>query len=64
MGYRQLKAPACRADRARGKERERLVELLLSELPKLDPFEGFSGRAVWLAKLLARLKWLDAGKFS
>jgi len=64
MDYRQLKALARRADRVKGKERELLVELLLYELPKLDPFEGFSEGAIWLAKLLARLKWFDADQFS
>jgi len=64
MNYRQLKALARRADRARGKEREQLVEALLKALPELDPFEGFSEQAVWLAKLLARLKRFDVDQFS
>jgi len=64
MNYRQLKALARRADCTKGKERERLVEALLKTLPTLDPFEGFSKEAVWLAKLLARLKWFDAEEFS
>ena len=62
--YRQLKALARRADCTRGKERERLVEALLEALPGLDPFEGFSEQAVWLAKFLARLKWFDSEEFS
>jgi len=49
MNYRKLKAIARRADRAQGEKRKRLVERLIKELPKLDPFEGFSGGAVWLA---------------
>jgi hypothetical protein len=62
--YRQLKALAKRADCAKGKERKRLVETLLKALPTLDPFEGFSEQAIWLAKFLARLKWFDAEEFS
>jgi hypothetical protein len=62
--YRQLKALARRADRARGEERNRLVEELVRELPKLDPFEGFSEDTIWLAKLVARLKWVDFDEFS
>jgi len=46
MGYQQLMALARRADRAKGRERERLVEALLEALPRLDPFEGFSEQAV------------------
>lgn len=64
MNYRQLKALARRADRARGEKRKRLVEKLIRELPKLDPFEGFSEETVWLAKLIARVKWADFSKFS
>lgn len=64
MNYQQLKELARRADRARGRERERLVEALLLELPGLDPFEGFSEQAVWLARLLARLRWFDASQHS
>jgi hypothetical protein len=64
MNYRQLKALARRADCARGKERERLVEALLKALPELDPFEGFSEEEIWLAKFLARLKWFDASQLS
>ena len=36
MNYPELKALARRADRARGEERERLVEKLIGELPKLE----------------------------
>lgn len=57
MSYPELKAPARRADRAKGEKRKRLVEKLIQELPKLDPFENFSEGAVWFAKLVARLKW-------
>lgn len=42
--YLELKELTRRADRARGEERKRLVEKLMRELPKLDPFEGFSER--------------------
>jgi len=38
MNHSQLKALARRADLARGEERRRLVEELIRELPKLDPF--------------------------
>ena len=41
MNYRELKALARRADRAKCGERKRLVGWLIRELPKLDPFEGF-----------------------
>jgi hypothetical protein len=64
MKYRQLKALARRADRARGKERKRLVEALHKELPGLNPFEGFSEEFIWFVKLLARLKWFEAEEFS
>ena len=64
MKYQRLKNLARRADRAKGKEREQLVEVLLKALPSLDPFEGFSAQAIWLAKFLARLKWFDAEEFS
>ncbi len=57
MNYHELKKLACRADRARGEARKRLVEKLIRELPKHDPFESFSEGAVWLAKMLARVKW-------
>lgn len=63
MNYRQLKALACRADRARGKERRRLVERLIRELPKLDPVEGISEDTIWLAKLIARVKWVNFSEF-
>jgi len=62
--YKQLKALARHADRAWGGERKRLVEGLIRELPKLDPFEGFSEGAVWLAKLIARVKQLDGSDHS
>ena len=64
MNYRKLKALARRADRARGEERRRLVENLIKELPKLDLFEGYDEFTIWLAKLLVRMKWFDASKFS
>lgn len=64
MNYHQLKALARRADRARGEKRRRLVEKLIRELPKLDPFEEFSEGAVRLAKFLARVKLFDASEFS
>lgn len=47
-----------------GARREKLVEILIREFPRLDPFEGFSGGAIWLARLLARLKWFRAESFS
>lgn len=37
--------------------RGRLVEKLIKELPKLDPFEGFSKDTIWSAKLIARVKF-------
>lgn len=61
---KQLKALARRADRARGEERNWLVEGLIRELPKLDPFEGCDEFTIWLAKLIARMKWGDADGFS
>ena len=64
MNYRQLKALARRADRARGEERKRLVERLMRELPKLDPFEGMNEFTVWLLKLVARLKWVDSERWN
>ena len=64
MNYRELKALARRADHARGEERKRLVERLIRELPKLDPFEGFSEETVGLAKLIARAKWLDSKQWN
>ena len=62
--YRELKALARRADKARGDERKRLVEKLIRELPKLDPFEGCDEFTVWLAKLVARVRWADFNGFS
>jgi len=64
VSYEELKKLAKRADRARGEERKRLVEKLIRELPKLDPYEGFSEGAIWLAKLVARVKWADANELS
>lgn len=64
MNYRELKALAGCADRARGEKRKRLVEKLIRELPKLDPFEGYDEFTVWLAKLVAKMKWLNVGIFS
>ncbi|MBA7501629.1 hypothetical protein ES706_00202 [subsurface metagenome] len=60
MNYRELKALARRADPARDKERKRLVEKLIRELPKLGPFKGFSEGTIWFAKLVARVKWINA----
>lgn len=60
MNYHQLKDLARRADRAKGKERKLLVGKLIRELPKMDPFEGFSEETVWFAKFLARVKWVEA----
>lgn len=57
MNYCELKALARRADKARGEERRQLVEKLIRELPKLDPFEGYDEFTVWFAKLIARVKW-------
>ncbi len=54
--YQELKALARRADHAQGEERGWLVEKLVKELPKLDPFEGYDEFTVWLARLVARLK--------
>ncbi len=62
--YRKLKELGRRADLARGEEREELVEILIRELPRLDPFKGFSEGAIRLARLLARLKWFRAESFS
>lgn len=64
MNYRELKALARRADLAKGKKRKLLVEELIRELPKLDPFEGVNEFTIWLAKLIARVKWVDFGGFS
>lgn len=64
MNYYELKALAHRADEAGGEVRKRLVGKLIRELPKLDPFEGFSEGAVWLAKFLARVKWVDFSEHS
>jgi hypothetical protein len=64
MNYKQLKSLARRVDLAVGEERKQLVEKLIKELPKLDPLEGFSEGAVWLAKLIAKVKWFDASEFS
>jgi len=64
MKYKQLKALARRADCAKGKERQQLVEALLKALPTLDPFEGFSEDFIWFVKLVARFKWLEAEELS
>lgn len=61
--YHELKTLARRADRARGEGRKRLVEKLIRELPKLDPFEGHDKFTVWLAKFMARVRWVDANEF-
>lgn len=63
MDHQQLKALTRRADRAKGRKRERLAEALLEALPELNQFEGFSEQAVWLAKFLARLRWFNADIF-
>ncbi|MBA7501610.1 hypothetical protein ES706_00183 [subsurface metagenome] len=64
INYRELKALARRADRARDEKQRRLVENLIKEFPKLDLFEGYDEFTIWLAKLLVRVKWFDASKFS
>jgi hypothetical protein len=64
MNHKQLKALARRAGRAKGEERKRLVERLMRELPKLDPFEGIDPNIIWFAKLVARVKWADVSEFS
>lgn len=64
MNYRELKALARRADHARSEERKRLVEELIRELPKLDPFEGHDEFTIWLAKIMARMKWSPSKNFS
>jgi hypothetical protein len=38
------------------------VGRLIRELPKLDPFEGRDEFMIWLAKLVARVKWIDFGE--
>jgi hypothetical protein len=63
MNYHQLKAHARRADRAKGEKRKQLVEKLIRELPKLDPFEGVDEFTVWLARLIARVKWFSAERW-
>ncbi len=40
------------------------MEKLIKELPKLDPFEGYDEFTIWLARLLARVRWFDADGFS
>lgn len=64
MNYLELKELAERADNAKGEKRKRLVEGLIKELPRLDPFEGFDEFTIWLAKLLARVKWVDGAGLS
>ncbi len=64
MNYRELKTLARRADHAKGKERRWLVERLIRELPKLNPFEGYNEFTVWFAKLVAKMKWFDVSIFS
>lgn len=46
--------PSCRMNK--GGEAKQLVEKLLRELPKLNPFEGIIEGMVWFAKFLARVK--------
>jgi hypothetical protein len=43
---------------------KQLAGRLIRELPKTDPFEGISKETVWLAKFLARAKWIEPNKFS
>jgi len=62
--FKQLKALARRADRVHGEKRKQLVERLIRELPKLDPFEGVGGDTIWLAKLVARMKWLNSERWN
>ncbi|MBA7506151.1 hypothetical protein ES706_04831 [subsurface metagenome] len=64
INYLELKALARRADRARGEERKRLVERLIRELPKLNSFEGCDESTVWLARLIARMKWAEINEFT
>lgn len=64
MSHEQLKALARRADQAKGEGRRRLVEELMRELPKFDPFEGYDEFTIRLAKLVARVKWFDASEFT
>ena len=47
----------------RGEERRRLVEKLIRELPKLDPFEGHAF-IIWLARLVARTKLFGTRRLS
>ena len=56
MKHRKVAALARRADSAKGEERKWLMEQLIRELPKLDPFEGVDEFMVWLAKFIARVK--------
>lgn len=56
MNHWELKAPARRADRARGEERRWLVDRLTREIPKLDPFEGHDEFTVWFAKSISASK--------
>ena len=55
------KVLARRADHVHGEKRKQLVERLMKELSKLDPFEGMDEFTIWLARFLARVKWGDAG---
>ncbi len=64
MNYRQLKDLARRANQAKGEKRKRLVEKLIRELPKMDPFDGISKETIWLTKFLARVKWVEIGDLS
>lgn len=64
LNYQEIKTLARRADRARGEERKRLVERLIRELPRLDPFEGISEETIWFARFLVRMKWFDFGGFN
>jgi hypothetical protein len=41
-----------------------LVERRIRELPKLDPFGGVDEFTIWLAKLVAMMKWFNFSEFS
>lgn len=39
------------------------MEKLIRELPKLDLFEGCDKFTIWLAKMLAKVKWFDSERW-